>query len=77
MEMFSNELIGKVATTTGGYTVGPIVDIIFDTETGVIKYLLVSITSPLKAPYDLDDRGRAIIPFTSLKVSEKNVVFSK
>ncbi len=77
MEMFADEIIGKVATTTGGYPVGPIVDIVFDTGTGVVKYLLVNVTSSLKTQYDLDDRGRAIIPFNTLKVSEKNVVFSK
>lgn len=77
MEMFSNEIIGKVAMTTGGYPVGPIVDIVFNTETGEIKYLIVNATSASKAAYELDDRGRAIIPFNTIKVSEKNVVFSK
>lgn len=77
MEMFSSEIIGKLATTTGGYPIGPIVDIVFNPETGEIKYLLVNATSPLMTPYDLDDRGRAIIPFNMLKVSEKSVVFSK
>ena len=77
MEMFSDEIIGKVAMTTGGFPMGPIVDIVFNTETGEIKYLLVNATSTHKNAYELDDRGRAIIGFNMIKITDKNVVFSK
>ena len=74
MEMFSDEIIGKVAMTTGGFPIGPIVDIVFNRE---IKYLLVNATSTHKNTYELDDRDRAIIGFNMIKITDKNVVFSK
>ena len=76
-EIFSSEIIGKVAMTNGGYPVGAIVDVVFDTATGEMKYLLVNAPSIPKDSYDLDERGRVIISFSNIKITEKNVVFSK
>ncbi len=76
-EVFSSEIIGKIAMTNGGGLVGPVADIVFDTETGEMKYLLVNVSSTYKSAYDLDDRGRAVISFSSIKITDKNVVFSK
>ncbi len=63
--------------TNGGYPVGTIVDVVFDTATGEMKYLLVNASSIPKDSYDLDERGRAIISFNKIKITDKNVVFSK
>ena len=36
-EIFSEEMIGKNAMTSGGYPIGTVEDIVIDTETGEIK----------------------------------------
>ena len=40
-EVFSDEIIGKNAMTSGGYPIGTVEDIVIDTETGELKYLQI------------------------------------
>lgn len=72
-KMFSEEFIGMTAMTVGGYLLGIIDDLVFDTETGELKYLLIKMQSAPKKGQKLDATGRAIVAFNSLKVGGKNV----
>jgi len=75
MEMLSDELIGRIATTGGGHKIGRIEDIVFDTSTGEMKYLLVRPEDDLQVGR-VDARGRTVVAFTSLDVHETYVIFT-
>ena len=75
-EIFSEEMIGKNAMTSGGYPIGTVEDIVIDTETGEIKYILVRPAAGNISTQKTDGKGRAVITITSLKVSGENVIIS-
>ena len=75
-ELFSEEIIGKNAITSGGYPIGSVEDIVIDTETGELKYLLVRPAAGNISTQRTDGKGRAVITITSIKVSGDNVIIS-
>ena len=75
-EVFSEEIIGKKAITSGGYPIGTVEDIVIDTETGELKYLLVKPASGNLANQKTDGRGRAVVTVGSIKISGDNVIIS-
>ncbi len=75
-ELFSEEIIGKNAITSGGYPIGSVEDIVIDTETGELKYLLVRAVAGNIATQKTDGKGRAVITISSIKVSGDNVIIS-
>jgi len=75
-EVFTDELIGKFAMTSGGYPIGSVEDLVIDTDTGELKYLLVRPASGNMSNQKTDGRGRAVITITSIKVSGDNVIIS-
>ena len=75
-EIFSDELIGKNAMTSGGYPIGTIEDIVIDTETGEIKYLLIRAATNNISAQKTDGKGNSVINVSSLKVSGDNVIVS-
>ena len=74
-EVFSEEIIGKKAITSGGYPIGTVEDIVIDTETGELKYLLIRPVTG-NVTQRTDGKGRAVITIGSLKVSGDNVIVS-
>ena len=75
-ELFYEELIGKNAITSGGYPIGTVEDIVADTETGELKYLLVKPASSNMSNQKTDGRGRAVVTINSIKISGDNVIIS-
>ena len=75
-EIFTDEIIGRNAMTSGGYPIGIVEDIVIDTETGELKYLLIRPASGNIATQKTDDRGRAVVSIGSIKVSGDNVIVS-
>jgi sporulation protein YlmC with PRC-barrel domain len=75
-ELFSEEIIGKNAITSGGYPIGSVEDIVIDTETGELKYLLVRPAAGNISTQKTDGKGRAVINIGSIKVSGDNVIIS-
>ena len=75
-ELFYEELIGKNAITSGGYPIGTVEDIVADTETGELKYLLVKPASGNVSVQKTDGKGRAVIAIGSMKVTGDNVIVS-
>ena len=75
-EVFTDEIIGKYAMTSGGYPIGSVEDIVIDTETGEVKYLLVKPASGNIANQKTDGRGRAVVTIGSIKISGDNVIIS-
>ncbi len=74
-EMFSEELIGKSAMTSGGYPIGTIEDIVIDTETGELKYLLVRPSAGI-GTQKTDGKGRAVISVNTMKLSGNTIIVS-
>ena len=75
-EMFSDALIGKKAMTSGGYPIGIIEEIVIDTETGEMKYLLVRPDAGAASMNKTDGKGRAVISIGTLKIADDNVILS-
>lgn len=75
-ELFYEEIIGKNAITSGGYPIGSVEDIVIDTETGELKYLLVRPAAGNISTQRTDGKGRAVINIGSIKVSGDNVIIS-
>lgn len=75
-EIFTDEIIGMNALTGGGYPIGRVEEIVIDTETGAIKYLLVRAVSGSLSTQKTDAQGRTIVSFNSLKISGENVIVS-
>ncbi len=75
-EIFSNEMIGKNAMTNGGYFTGVVEDVVFDTETGYIKYLLIKGTSGSRSTDKVDSKGRMVLAVTSIQVTGSSVIYT-
>ena len=73
-EIFSEELIGKSAMTSGGYPIGIVEDMVVDTESGELKYLLVRSAGGNVTTQKVDGKGRAVITFSSLKITGDNII---
>lgn len=74
-EVFTDEIIGKSAMTSGGYPIGVIEDIVIETDTGELKYVLVKPASG-NITQRMDGKGRAVVSVGSIKVSGDNVILS-
>ena len=72
--IFTKELMGLTAMTTGGYPLGIIEDVVIETTTGEMKYLLVKMRTAAKAGQKVDSKGRAVIAFNNLKIVGENVM---
>ena len=75
-EIFSDELIGKNAMTSGGYPIGIIDDIVIDTETGELRFLLVKPSEGAASMNKVDSKGRAVIAISTIKIADSNVIVS-
>ena len=73
-EIFSDEIIGRNAMTSGGYPIGTVEDVVIDTDTGELKYLLVKAVAGNVSTQKTDGKGRAVISIGTLKVSGDNVI---
>lgn len=74
--MITDELLGKTAMNQGGYPLGTVDDFVIDTETGEVKYILVKLGSSVRPGQQMDDKGRGVYSFVSLKVTGNNVIIS-
>ena len=75
-ELFSDELIGKNAITSGGYPIGTVEDIVIDTETGEIRFLLVRPAAGNITTQRTDGKGRAVVTVNAMKVSGDSIIVS-
>ena len=75
-ELFSDEIVGKSAITSGGYPIGTVEDIVIDTETGEIRFLLVRPAAGNITTQRTDGKGRAVVTVSSMNVSGDCVIVS-
>ena len=74
-EVLAEEIIGKVAMSNGGHRFGVIEDIVIETDTGEMKYLLVRSEDRLSGGR-MDANGRTVVSFSTLKITDSYVMFS-
>ena len=74
-EVLVEQIVGKVAMSNGGHRFGIIEDIVLDTDTGEMKYLLIRPEERIPGG-KVDASGRTVVSFSTLKVSDSFVVFS-
>ncbi|MCL2607836.1 MAG: PRC-barrel domain-containing protein [Methanomassiliicoccaceae archaeon] len=73
--IFISLIAGKMAVSKDGQLLGPIEDIVIDTSTGLVKYLILG-TSTKKAEM-VDDIGRAVIPVRKMQLDRDHVIVSR
>lgn len=75
-KMLRGEIIGKTVVTSNGTDLGILDELVVDTETGEIKYILVKGDSNTQAGQMIDAKGRRVYAFSKMIVGEKNVTVS-
>lgn len=74
-EVFMEEIAGKSVMTENGSPIGTVEDVVMDTENGEMKYLLVKLFLPIPNQR-IDEKGRAVIGFRTLKFSGDGIIIS-
>ncbi|MGC9138389.1 MAG: PRC-barrel domain-containing protein [Thermoplasmata archaeon] len=74
MRIFITDLKGRTATTTDGEILGRIDNAVINLDNGTLMHLLIEPEKNLnKKKFEVDSKGRIVVPFKSFK-SVKDVV---
>ena len=74
--LLRNEILGKTVMTANGSVLGVLEEMVLDTETGEIKYILVRSDNNRATGQKIDSKGRCVYTFSKMIVGEKNVSVS-
>ncbi len=74
--LLRNEILGKTVMTANGSVLGVLEEMVLDTETGEIKYILVRSDNNRATGQKIDSKGRCVYTFSKMIVGEKNVTVS-
>ena len=74
--LLRNEILGKTVMTANGTVLGVLEEMVLDTETGEIKYILVRSDNNRATGQKIDSKGRCVYTFSKMIVGEKNVTVS-
>ena len=74
--LLRNEILGKTVMTANGSVLGVLEEMVLDTETGEIKYILVRSDNNRAIGQKIDSKGRCVYTFSKMIVGEKNVTVS-
>jgi sporulation protein YlmC with PRC-barrel domain len=73
--VFISEIAGKMAVNKEGQLLGQIEDIVIDTSTGMVRYLVLG---PSTRVSDMvDDMGRAVIVVKSLHFDQDHIIVTQ
>ncbi|MDR0198825.1 MAG: PRC-barrel domain-containing protein [Methanomassiliicoccaceae archaeon] len=73
--VFISEIAGKMAISKDGQLLGQIEDIVIDTSTGLVKYLVLGPSSKISDM--VDDTGRAVITVKKMQPDEDCVIVTQ
>jgi len=73
--IFISEIAGKMAISGDGQLLGHIEDVVIDTATGFIKYLVLGATT--KVSDMVDDMGRAVISVKKLQLDQEYIIVTR
>ncbi len=74
--LLRNEILGKTVMTANGSVLGVLEEMVLDTETGEIKYILVRSDNNRATGQKIDSKGRCVYTFSKMIVGEKNMTVS-
>ena len=74
--LLRTEILGKTVMTANGSVLGVLEEMVLDTETGEIKYILVRSDNNRATGQKIDSKGRCVYTFSKMIVGEKNVTVS-
>jgi sporulation protein YlmC with PRC-barrel domain len=74
-KVFISEIAGKMAICKDGRLLGHIEDIVIDTSTGQIRYLILGATT--KVSDMVDDMGRAVIAVKKLQMDQDYIIVTR
>lgn len=75
MKKFISDIRGKTVTTGDGMILGVLDNVVIDTNTGEIQHLLIKPSDDLEIRgYQMDAKGRLVLPFKSMKAVKDVVV---
>ena len=73
--VFITEITGKMAVSKDGQLLGPIKDVVIDTSTGIVKYLILGPSTSVSDT--VDDLGRAVITVKKMHLDNDYVIVSR
>jgi sporulation protein YlmC with PRC-barrel domain len=73
--VFISEIAGKMAISKNGQLLGHIEDVVIDTSTGMVKYLILGATT--KVSDMVDDMGRAVITVKKMQLDQDYVIVTQ
>ena len=72
VRVFVSEIAGKMAVSKDGQLLGHVEDIVIDTSSGFIKYLILGPST--KISDIVDDMGRAVISVKSIRLNQDYII---
>jgi len=73
--VFISEIAGKMAVSRDGQLLGQIEDIVIDTSTGMVRYLILG---PSTRVSDMvDDMGRAVITVKNMQFDQDYIIVTQ
>ena len=72
VRVFISEIAGRMAVSKDGQLLGSIEDVVIDTSTGFVRYLILGQST--KATDMVDDIGRAVIPVKKMRLDQDYVI---
>ena len=70
--VFISEIAGKTAVSKDGQLLGQIEDVVINTMTGLVKYLILGQST--KASDMVDDIGRTVIPVKRMQLDQDYII---
>ena len=73
---FATEILGAEARTPDGKKLGKVDDIVADTRSGEIRYILLKDCSDLCDRFKKDPDGRRVVEFRTMELADGTVILS-
>lgn len=73
-KLLRRELIGKKVFTEAGTELGILEDIVIESPTGLIKYILIRFSGKISQNHRVDDKGRVICAIEDIRTTDGKIV---
>ena len=74
--LLTEQIVGMTAMSQGGAVTGTVDDLVIDTETGEIRYLLIRTSGHLLPGKMVDGKGRMVVAYNNVVITGSNLIFS-
>ena len=73
-KLLRRELIGKKVFTEAGTELGVLEDIVIESPSGLIKYILIRFSGKISQNHRVDDKGRVICAIEDIRTTDGKIV---